>query len=71
MSETLSKKQRSAQEASGGLSPMQSAFLAGLVDLAQRETRAELIALPTGAVKPHELRQAVAALLCAKGEGDE
>jgi hypothetical protein len=59
------------QDVAGVLTPMESAFLAGLIDLARRETGAESIALPTGAVKPHELRQAVAALLCAKGEGDE
>lgn len=67
MSETPSKKQRGNQEASGGLSPMQSAFLAGLVDLALRQAVAELIALPTGHVDPVELRQAVVALLRARG----
>jgi hypothetical protein len=68
VSQTPSKKERGNQEASGVPTPMESAFLAGLIDLARRETSAESIALPTGAVKPHELRQAVVALMRAKGE---
>jgi hypothetical protein len=44
------------QDVAGGLSPMQAAFLAGLVDLAQREAGDESIALPTGPVEPGELR---------------
>ena len=46
----------------------QAAFLASLVDLAQRETRAESIAIPSGPVEPSELRRVVVALLRAKSE---
>ena len=42
---------------------MEAAFLAGLVDLARRETGDELIAIP--------LRQTIVALLRAKGEAGE
>jgi hypothetical protein len=48
---------------------MQAAFLASLVELAQRETRAESIAIPSGPVEPSELRRVVVALLRAKSEG--
>jgi hypothetical protein len=68
VSETFSKKRRGNQEASGGLTPMQSAFLAGLLDWAQRETGDELIAIPTGVVDPAELRQVIVALKCARDE---
>ena len=47
---------------------MQAAFLAGLLDLAQRETGDAAIALPTGVVEPREIRQALVALMRAKGE---
>jgi hypothetical protein len=51
---------------------MQAAFLAGLIDLARRETSAESIVLPTGHVEPGELRQAIVALTCARdGEADQ
>jgi hypothetical protein len=49
------------------LLPMQAAFLAGLLDLAQRETSDESIALPSGPVDPIELRQVIIALLRARG----
>jgi hypothetical protein len=47
--------------------PIQAAFLAGLLDLAQRETSDESIALPSGPVDPIELRQVIIALLRARG----
>jgi hypothetical protein len=68
VSQTFSKKQGNIQEASRGLTPMQAAFLAGLLDLAQRETGAESIVLPTGHVEPGEIRQAIVALVRAKVE---
>jgi hypothetical protein len=45
---------------------METAFLAGLVDLAQRETGDESISLPSGPVEPRELRRVVVALLRAR-----
>jgi hypothetical protein len=65
----FTKKRPDGQAATATLSPMQAAFLAGLLDLAQRETRAESIAIPSGPVEPSELRRVVVALLRAKSEG--
>jgi hypothetical protein len=63
------KNRHDGQAKAAKLTPMESAFLAGLVDLAQRETDDAAIALPTGVVEPGELRQAIVALTCAaKGE---
>jgi hypothetical protein len=45
---------------------MESAFLGALTALAQRETHAESIALPSGPVEPRELRRVVVALLRAR-----
>jgi hypothetical protein len=67
VSELFSEKRRGNQEASGGLSPMQAAFLARLLDWVQRETRVEPISLPSGPVDPIELRQVIIALLRARG----
>jgi hypothetical protein len=44
------------------------AFLAVLLRWVQRQTRAESITLPVGAVDPLELRQVVVALVCARNE---
>jgi hypothetical protein len=49
------------------LSPMENAFLAGLVDLAQR---GDASIAPADDVVPHQLRQAVVALLRAKSEDE-
>ena len=63
MSETPSKKQRGNQEASGGLSPMQSRhFWPASSTWRCARAVAKSIALPTGHVDPVELRQAVVAL---------
>ena len=47
---------------------MQSAFLAGLIALAQRETGAQSITIPAGVVDRDELRRVVVALKCARDE---
>jgi hypothetical protein len=50
---------------------MQSAFLAGLIALAQRETGDSSSANPVGVVAPHELREALITLKCPRGERRE
>jgi hypothetical protein len=53
------------------LTPMQSAFLAGLLALAQRATGDSSSANPVGVVVPHELREALITLKCPRGERSE
>jgi hypothetical protein len=64
----FSQNRPGGQAATAKLTPMQAAFLAGLIDLARRENSAESIVLPTGHVEPGEIRQAIVALVRAKVE---
>jgi hypothetical protein len=67
-SRPAAKSQVKKQNSGGGLTPMQFAFLGALSALARRSDSS---ITPTGDVAPHELRQAVVALVRAKGEGSK
>jgi hypothetical protein len=66
--EIPTKNRPDGQAETAKLTTLQAAFLDALLQLAQRETSAESIALPSGPVEPSELRRVVVALLRAKGE---
>jgi hypothetical protein len=60
------KSQAKKQDGPRSLSPMENAFLAGLVYLAQR---GDASIAPADDVAPHEIRRAIHALVRAKGDG--